>query len=346
MMRRLPRSPEKFEVLDLFTSLGLTHGFTLIDGRGHGDFVQLVERSFNAAVRNPIILHGRRVQSMFSYVVASLGRVQMIKEEDAGETLVTDPDSIRVPDFLLVLDDGNSFLVEVKNHRNPHKPMALKGSYLASLEKYARLVGRPVRVAIYWSPMNIWTLVSLPHLPRHGGTDVRIDLPTAIKRNEMADLGDMQVATTPPLMLRVLTDPTKPRSVDVRGEVQFTIGDIVLYCAGTRIESREERNLAYYFMHYSNWTGGEPTACIEGNALIHLDFEVAHPMPVAGQEFEMLGPLSSMISRRFNDLTAPSGSIERIAPSTDPGALGVVIPPDYRGQQLHLWRFVLRPNYE
>src|SRR5712691_917989 len=318
-MRRLPRSPEKFEVLDLFTSLGLTHGFTISGGGRHGDFVQLVERSFNASVGNPIILHGRRVQGMFSYVIASLGRAQMITEEDAGDTLVADPESIRVPDFLVALDDGSSFLVEVKNHHDPRKSFVLRGSYLTSLEKYAHLVGRLVRLATYWSLPNIWTLVSLSNLPRDG-VDARIDFPTAMKRNEMADLGDMQVGTRPPLIFRILTDPTKPRSVDAKGEVHFTIGGVELYCSGVRIESREERNLAYYFMLYSNWTGGEPRAFIENNILIHLDFEVAHPAPVVGQEFEMLGFLSSMISRWFNDLTAPSGSIERITPSTDPGS--------------------------
>ena len=344
-MKRLPRSPEKFEVLDLFTSLGLTHGFTLNGGKGSGEFVQIVERSLNASIRNPIVLHGRRVQTMFSYVVASLGRAQMIKEEDAGGTLVTDPGSVKIPDFLVVLDDDSSFLVEAKNHYDPRKPLQLKSSYLASLENYARLIGRPLRIAIYWSLLNLWTLVSPAHIPRQGD-DLRIDLSTAMKRNEMADLGDMQVATTPPLVLRVLTDSAKPRSVDSHGEVRFTIGGIELYCGGMRIESREERNLAYYFMLHSNWSGGEPRPCIEANHLIHLDFEVAHPEPVAGQEFQMLGFLSSMISRRFNDLTAPSGQIERLAPSSDPGSLGIVIPHDYRGSRLRLWRFILQPNYE
>jgi hypothetical protein len=50
---------------------------------------------------------------MFGYVVAALGRASLVKEEDAGELYVRDPD-VRPPDFLVVLEAGSSFLVEVK----------------------------------------------------------------------------------------------------------------------------------------------------------------------------------------------------------------------------------------
>lgn len=343
-MKRLPRSPEKFDVLDLFTSLGRTHGFTLRGNGGQSRFFQTIENSFNASIRNPILLHGRRTQAMFSYVVASLGRASLIKEEDSGEVFVADCD-LRIPDFHIVLLDGSSFLVEVKNYRrDPRRPLILKRPYLEALECYSRLVGKPLRFAIYWSGPNIWTLVSLPNLPRQDGHGW-IDLLKAMKINEMADLGDMQVGTTPPLVLRVLTDPMKPRDLDDQGNVSFTIGGLEFYCGGVRIDSKEEQALAYYFMLYGNWTGGEPRPHVREGSLIHIDFEVKHQAPTQGQGFEMLGSLSAMISRRFNDLTAPEGAIERLVPSSDPGSLGVVIPNDYKGTHLRLWRFVQRPNY-
>jgi hypothetical protein len=63
------------------------------------------------------------------------------------------------------------------------------------------------------------------------------------------------------------------------------------------------------------------------------------------QAFEMLGFLSTMISRRFTELTAPSHNIERLIPDGDPDSLGVLIPFDYKGKQMPLWRFVIKPNY-
>jgi hypothetical protein len=125
-MKRLFRSPEKFEVINLFTSLGRTHGFSLSGNGGQDKFLQIVKNSFDESLRNPMVLHGRRTQAMFSYVAASLGRASLIKEEDAGEFFVADPD-LKIPDFHIVLLDGSSFLVEVKNYRHDlRKPMILK----------------------------------------------------------------------------------------------------------------------------------------------------------------------------------------------------------------------------
>jgi len=344
-MKRLFRSPEKFEVIDLFTSLGRTYGFSLRGNGGQDKFLQTIKNSFDESLRNPMFLHGRHTQAIFSYVAASLGRASLIKEEDAGEFIVTDPD-LKIPDFHIVLLDASNFLVEVKNFRHDlRKPMKLKRGYLEALERYSRLVGIPLRFAIYWSQASLWTLVSLPHLPRQNGNGW-IDMPKAMKINEMADLGDMQVGTTPPLVLRILTDPTKPRGVDDQGHVNFTIGKLEFYCGGLRIDSKEEQRMAHYFMLHGSWTGSEPRAHIIEGSLVHIDFEVNHPAPTSGQEFEILGYLSTMISRRFNDLTAPKGTIERLVPASSPGSLGIVIPRDYKGKHLPLWCFVQEPNYE
>lgn len=344
-MKRIPRAPERFEVLELFTSLGTHHGFTVPDKGSHDEFVRRIAQSLDASSKNPALLHGQRVQAMFGYVVASLGRAVLIKEEDSGEIYVSDPE-IRVPDFHVVLEDGSGFLVEVKNcHNDPHEPFTCKGSYLVALSKYASIVSRPLRLAVYWSRANIWTLISAQHLPRMNG-DVVLEFSKALKMNEMAELGDLQVATTPPLVLRVITDPAKPRRFDETGHVKFTIGGIEFYCHGRRIEKEEERNLAFYFMLYGNWESQEPDAHVDNGELNSIDFPVAHPAPSPPQGFEIIGSISGMISRRFNDLTAPEGSIERIVPSREPGSLGVVIPRDYKGEQLPLWRFIQQPNYE
>jgi len=192
----------------------------------------------------------------------------------------------------------------------------------------------------------MWTLISLERLPRRNGHGV-LNMLDAMKINEMADLGDLQVATTPPLTWRVLTDPTQPRKVDSSGEVVFAIGDFEFYCGNRRIEDEQERNLAFYFMLYGDWEEeGEPEAYIENGNLIHFDFVVSHPAPTGGQQFEILGSLSGMISRRFKDLTAPEATIERLVPSAEPGSLGIVIPKDYKGERLPLWRFTLKPNYD
>jgi len=62
------------------------------------------------------------------------------------------------------------------------------------------------------------------------------------------------------------------------------------------------------------------------------------------QNFEIIGYLSEMISRQFNDVTAPRGSVKLLSPTEEPDTFGVVIPSGYRGQVLGLWRFQMTPN--
>jgi hypothetical protein len=282
---------------------------------------------------------------MFSYVVASLGGTRLIKQEDSGEVISDEP-NLRIPDFRVVPKDGEEFLVEVKNcRRDPRKPFVLTGAYLSSLESYARLVDRPLRIAIYWSLFNMWTLLSLAHIPRQDG-DGWVPFDKAIKRNEMVDLGDMQIATIPPLVLRVVADPQKPRSIDSSGTVNFTIGGVDMLAGGVKIEDKDEKNLAFYFWLNGLWGGDDPKPFVQLGELIHIDYEVAPHEPVEEQGFQMMGNLSQMISRHFDHLTAPDGEIQRLAPLQDPDSLGVIIPPDYKGKQLRLWRFLLQPNYK
>ena len=57
------------------------------------------------------------------------------------------------------------------------------------------------------------------------------------------------------------------------------------------------------------------------------------------------GFLSQMTSLQFNELTAEEGEIVRLSPSLDPDKLGIVIPADFRREDLRLWRFTMSPNY-
>jgi hypothetical protein len=61
-------------------------------------------------------------------------------------------------------------------------------------------------------------------------------------------------------------------------------------------------------------------------------------------EFELIGFLSQKLSRQFNDMTAPEGPVKLLTPKREPDTLGIVIPPDFRGKVLRLWRFVLLPS--
>ena len=341
-MKRIERYPEKFEVIDIFENMARKKGLKLSESESHKDFIAALTKSFHESKDNPIIIHGRRIESMFEYLAASLGKSILIKREDSGEICSLDP-GIRPPDFRILLDDGSDIFVEVKNcHKtDPNYRFPLKRSYATAIETYSKLFGREVYIAIFWSRWRKWTLLRLGSFTTNEER-LSISFLEAFKHNEMALLGDIMIATTPPLAMRVITDPTKPRRVDGSGRVGFTIGAIELYCGGAKIEDKFEQSLAFYFMLHSNWVDSDPEAKVQDGDLVYFDFVTKPEEPVPGQQFQILGFLSEMISRNYNDLTASDAGIDRLSPIIDPDSLGILIPQGYKGKQLPLWRFTIK----
>ncbi len=341
-MKRIPRDPEKFEVIDLFDAIGQKQALKLDDEESEKNFLKSIETSLGRH-KTPIILHGRRVEAMFGYMTASLGRSAAIKKEDSGEVFLESTDA-KVPDYRVVTQAGEQFLVEVKNcHKTDFSSKySIKATYLEGLKSYASLLNFDVKIAIYWSRWNQWVLISLNALRREGAAYVTT-FSDSCMQNEMATLGDVTIGTTPPLVFRLLTDPEKPRRIGENGEVTFTIGQVELSCAGQLITEKEEQNLAFYFMLYGDWPTDKPKAHIEDGELLAIEYLAEPVEKTPRQGFEMVGSMSGMISRRYNELTVSSGRVERLSPQVEPGSLGIAIPTNYQGGVLPLWRFIQQP---
>jgi len=342
-MKRIPRDPEKFEVIDLFAAIGGRKGFSLTDEGSKKSFLETISKSLTVSRENPIILHGRRTEEMFGYIAASLGKCVAVKQEDKGEPYVEDID-IQIPDYRIVTRDGYEFFAEVKNCRQRiDKDYVFKIDYIKRLKRYGYIFKHDMKIAIYWSYPNIWTLSSVDMIPFNGNR-FSISIGHAAKINEMATLGDYLIGTTPPLSFRILTDSSKPRFVNPDGQVEFTIGEISFFCSGIKIDKPLEKALTYYFLLYGNWASKGPIANIENNELISIDI-VAEPLNRSpNQGFETVGYYSSMISRRYTHLLESSRGDELISLWADPDSLSITIPSDYKGDHLPLWRFIQRPN--
>ncbi|MBR8382576.1 hypothetical protein KDX26_09285 [Burkholderia cenocepacia] len=109
-MHRIQRDPERFGPLELADCIGTARNIDLAQVGNAISFPDLL----GAAQADERLLHGKRVENMFEYVVASLGKALVIKREDAGEITSLDP-LIQPPDYRVVLKDGSEYLVEVKN---------------------------------------------------------------------------------------------------------------------------------------------------------------------------------------------------------------------------------------
>ena len=341
-MKRIPRDPEKFEVIDLYDSIGKKLDLKLHDETSERKFLESIRLSLRHN-KTPNILHGLRTEAMFGYVAASLRQSAVVKKEDCGEIFLESTDAM-VPDYRVVTERGEQFLVEVKNcHKtDPSAKYSIKAAYFEGLQKYASLLNLEVKLAIYWSRWNKWVLISLSDLRRQGSSYLTTFHDTC-KQNQMAILGDETIGTAPPLVVRFLTDPDKPRRVTDDGQVEFTVGRIELCCAGQLVTRKEEQNIILYFLLYGDWPIGEPQASIENGQLIAVEYSAEPIEKTPEQRFELIGSLSGMISRHYNELTAPAGKIEKLAPSLEPDSLGTDIPADYRGKELPLWRFIQQP---
>lgn len=342
-MKRIDRDPEKFEVIDLYEAIARKRGLKFNDPAAHARFVEQVSSGLMASRDNPIILHGKRVEGMFEHVAAGLGKALVIKREDSGDVCAADTD-IQPPDFRLVLDGGTEIFVEVKNcHKeNPKFKYTLKSSYLASIQKYADLFSRPLYIAIFWSRWRRWTLSTPEDLEQ--GERPSVAFLEAMKKNKMAMLGDALIGTTPPLTFRVLADPKAPRMVAPNGQCAFTIGGIELHCAGHQILDPIEQKLAFYLMLNSDWPAQQVATTIAGDQLAYCDYVASPDEPVPNQGFQLLGFLSDMISRSYNEMTSENGTVRSLSPAVEPGSLGIVIPEGYKGMHLPLWRFTVQPR--
>jgi hypothetical protein len=343
-MEHLKRDATRFEVYDTAQAVARQQGLSLGGREELTQVIQHMEQSLLKEVANPIMQYGRHTEAMFRYIAAALGKALFIKQEDAGESISSDA-TLRPPDYRLVMPGNNEFFVEVKNvyKKDPTSQFSFRENYITSLEAYAAALNRPLKFALYWSPWNLWVLISADKLPIRNGKR-SINMFEAAKINEMFILGDMSIGTKVPLTFRLLADPSEPSIINEEGEAKFRIGATELYCAGERLHG-EDCKLAWYMMHYGKWSEFEQIPHIENDRLIALDNVISPETWEPKQGFAFIGELSGMISQQYQQHTAPDGQITMIRPLAEPGKFGITIPDGHKSDNLPLWRFVLQPNY-
>ena len=343
-MKRIDRHPEKFDLLELFDALGRQEGatFDLTGASGDTEFFTKISSSLNALKKNPALLHGKRTEAMFGAIAASLGSCLLVKAEDAGEIFARE--ELQPPDYRVVLESGRQILVEVKNHHptDPMKPFSMKESYVMKLLAYSKLLDVDLRFAILWSRWTFWTLVPLSRFSLERGI-FSITMDVALRANEMADVGDYQLGTTPPLLYKLIADPTMPRSVAADGKCVFRIGSVEIHCGGNRIEDVAEQKIAWFLILFGSWNLDEPTADVRDGLLHSVDYSAVPEQPASDVGLCLVDAASTMISRCYSHSTESATGIRRLTPR-EFVPLMPSIPIDYVGRDLPLLRLVQKPS--
>lgn len=355
-LRKATRQPQELGTLSLYSALDElgNSGLTIDNAQRKEAFLRAVEDGLAASLASASRLHGWRVEAMFAGVVLAIGGVRLLSFEDQGDYYFDDVDGpVKAPDFRVVDTSGEHLLVEVKNvaPEDTTKPQRMKRAEFDGLLRYAEWTGARLGLAHYWSAMNLWTLVSADVLAQTGD-GATLTIQTAIPANEFGLLGDKWVATTPPLVLSLLADTTRPRSVQGAPPDQkasFTIGGVELSCAGRSIDDPTEREIASRLMWFGSWYPTQELQLDDRGKVERLDYVFA-PLERAPepQTFEMIGTLSSIYSSIYNFQTlSETGEVTALRREPEPGTLAALVPEGYwtrPDRSLPLWRFEMKPN--
>lgn len=339
----MSRQPSRFGAVDFADDLGREFNLPLERLSEKFSF----EKATSAARENRILMQGRRVERMFEYVVAALGKANLITAEDSGAPLYSG-DEVQAPDYFVSLKTGDRYLIEVKS-RQPkgfHSPVTFSSAYLSRLKSYAMRKGYPLLIAIYWNPLRVWTINKIEDIESKKGT-VNLRFADALQRSIASEFGDRMVAAVPPLVCRIHAAPHRPSFIQEDERAHFTISHLSFFSEGKEIIEERERQIAFYLMFHSRWTSDEPVAQLTDNRVEFVDISATpEEKEIPAQEFASLGSIAGMISSYYKWLTTANDQIIRLTPHASPGEMAPGFDDAYRGKVLRLWQFEVRPNYE
>ncbi|MBB5409954.1 hypothetical protein HDG34_003907 [Paraburkholderia sp. HC6.4b] len=344
-MKRIARTPETFEALNLFTAVGLKEGYRVDNEAHQRQFITAIENSLKAAHGNLRILYGKRIEALFAHVAGALGQCLMVKVEDSGDIFTADGD-VKAPDYRLTLRDRRQMLIEVKNcHADGlDRPFSLKRSYFEQLDRYADINSTPLKIAIFFSRWNRWCLLSR-HSFEEKGDSLITGVMNAMAKNEMSAIGDVSLATLPELRLELLANPTEAKEIDDDGQAQIIFRSSRLFCRGMEIIEPAEKEIAFRLMRYGDWPDTSE-AIVENGKLLGMVITATPRETHEGQDLEVIGNLSSMVSAAFAEMTVADRRPVALDVAVDPSAFALYIPEGFKSDVFPLLRIVQKPNFE
>lgn len=336
--------PKPFKLLAELAEFGAERRMSLRDPTLKKAFGAHVGSSVDEALLDDILLHGQRTEAMFEALLVALGEHKLLKMEDAGR--IHSAENLRVPDFRVVLADGEQWLIEVKNvyEEDPlaQRRRLMKRSYREALEAYAAATGAKLKLAVFWARWSIWTLVS-PERHLDDAGDLVLDMSEAMIANELGRLGDRTIGTRAPLRLRFTADPERTGPIAEDGTVTITFGGWQLLCGEDLITDPVEREIALIFIEHGEWRCEGPLPIVAGDLLQAVEFRW-DPEEPTGQGFEFVGSLSRMFARYYAGETIKERSVVQLRAPLRPGWFAPLVRADHVSDALPLWRFTLRPS--
>lgn len=338
-----PRRQKAFDLLAPVAVFARRNGIALNDPTLIDRFMADAAPRLREALADPALIHGSRVERLFEATVLSLGGFKVLKTEDVGR--VHAAETLRAPDFRIVLDGGEQWLVEVKNvrSREPFKQeLRMSQKYLSSLQSYADAVGTPLKLAVYWSLWRLWSVIS-PERFRTRSSALRVSMQEAMLASEFARLGEVTIMTKPPLRLVLGAATDMPPSISDEGLANFMIASARIYSRDVELTDPKDRKLAQVFLFHGEWAVEGPFALMDGDQISGVEF-VAKPIEPTNQGWEGIGTASRIFSSFYADQTVDGDQVIQLDGEPAPDWFAPLGSWDFKNSKLPLLLGRVQPS--
>jgi hypothetical protein len=352
-LRPLNRQPS-LDGLDLFRRLDPPEAEgPLTDERRISAVMKQLGQAVKDTLSRPTSVRGWRAQALFASLVVALDGCQLLTFIDTGD-IYFDGENLKPADYFLVLRDGRRLVVDVKEISSDkgygfQETIKLSASEHDRLERFAELYGAELYIAAYSPVLPSWLLLPIDSLTVRSGGSYALSTTDAITVNESVIIGDYAVGVVPPLTFELIADLGKPRVINEQGKAQMTIGGVNVSSGAGQVSDPFERRILMFLLEYGSWEQREDVVR-EGDQLISIANVAEPPIDTdadtdeADQGFHIVGWLSGMYSRLFETFTRGDDEITALDIKSNPGLFSSLIPHDYKGKELPIWRLHMRPS--
>lgn len=344
-MRKQLRKPAELGSLDLFRQVDRGGTASLLDNAERmTHFLAEIETGLKTSLSKASTIHGWRTQALFASLLVALDACELLMVVDQGEVFY-DGESVKPPDYLVVLRDGRRLLVEVKlvAPSVSIKASSMSAAELTALSRFAGLLEAELYVASLFATSNHWALNRAADFIQ---VKQRMELPfeAAMKLNEFGILGDMMLGIEPEIRLDLLPDPHEENRKVAEDQYKFTVGAATLSLGGNPTVGEAEWRLGWFLLLHSQWPVDEEFE-LNGDSVVSKSW-IARPEFISNPDegLELIGPLSRMYTNHFIWQTTGEDGVTALDVDVEPGILPALIPQGFAPKNFRLIRLIQSAN--
>lgn len=301
-MKPLPKNHPELDQAKDFARFARTQGAANYNKKIVETYLGEVQTNLDLVLEASPRVRGLRAEDMFLYVVASLGAVKLIKQEDVGHGYYCGND-LAPCDFIVIDNEDRKWAIDVKSESG--SSFKISDGYLDKLQRYAHLVGAKLAFAIFWEDARLWTLNRASAFGRgeSGKKKWSIDIEVANEFTWMSTvLGDAFLFTVPPLTIDVrFPRRDTPIKQTERAFQTLPMTHIELRANGS-VLTEAEAAVAEQLMLHGTWHEHEETVVApDDDGAVHLRFTYRPPPEQVLKKGEMagIGIMSQMITNTY-----------------------------------------------